>query len=107
MSEPGRYVVIAHHHVRSGAGDIVEAALRDHGAATQEEPGCAAFIAHRSIADPDSFAIYEAYHSQSDWHAHQHTPHYKKYVIDTIKPLLLSRELDFYRPVPAAEQKTP
>lgn len=95
--ESQAYVVIAHHHARKGAGDEVAAALVEHGKATLGEQGCVAFAAQRSIADPDSFAMYEKYRSEADWDRHQTTAHYQKYVVDTIKPLLVSREVDFYR----------
>lgn len=91
------YVVIAHHRVRPGYGDAVAAALGEHVKASRKEPGCVGFAAHRSIANPDAFVMYETYRSQADWHAHQQTPHYRQYVLETIKPLLTARNVDFYR----------
>jgi quinol monooxygenase YgiN len=96
---PEPYIVIAHHHVRPGTGNVVAAALYEHGKATRAEPGCTGFVAHRSIADPDSFAMYETYRSEADWHIHQQSWHYRTYIIETIKPLLEARDVDFFRPL--------
>ena len=103
MSTPPAYIVIAHHHVREGDGDTVAAALGEHRVATLAEEGCLGFTTQRSIADPSSFAMVETYRSQADWDAHQQTPHYQKYVVGIIKPLLARREVDFYRPLTGPE----
>lgn len=99
MTGAASYVVVARYRVHPGAGDIVARALRQHGKATRDEFGCLAFAAHRGITDSDSFAIYEEYRNDADWDVHQQTPHYQEYVVGMIKPLLLAREVNFYRPL--------
>lgn len=99
MNNTQSYVVVAHYQVRHGAADIVAEALREHGKATRAEPGCLGFAALRGIGDSDSFAIYEEYRSGADCNAHKQTPHYHKHVVETIRPLLHARDVNFYRPV--------
>lgn len=93
------YVVIAHYDAHPGGGDAVAEALQVHGRATRKEPGCIGFVAHRNIENPDQFALYEVYKSEADWRAHQQTPHFHKYVVQTIRSLLKERDVEFYRPL--------
>lgn len=73
--------------------------LREHLVATRAEPGNLEFRAHRSIEDPDAFAIYERYESQAALDAHVASPHYERYVTVRIRPLLDERTVGLYHPV--------
>ncbi len=80
-------------------GDVVAAALAKHTAATRKEPGCVQFSTYRSLGDPDSFILYEQYVDEASLEAHRQTPHFERYVRDTIIALLAEREFSHYEEV--------
>jgi autoinducer 2-degrading protein len=47
--------------------------------ATRQEPGNVRFDVLRRNDDPACFTLYEAYHDESGFTAHQQTPHYQKW----------------------------
>jgi quinol monooxygenase YgiN len=93
--------LIAQYHAQPGAGDRVAEVLAKHVAATRSEPGCVTFIAYRSSEDPDRFVLYEQYVDEGSLDAHRLTPHFGRYIQDTIIPLLLERRVARYEEVEA------
>jgi quinol monooxygenase YgiN len=91
--------LIVNWQVQPSKGDVVAAALAEHTLATRQEPGCVQFITYRSQEDPDSFVLYEQYVDEESLEAHRHTPHFQRYVHDTIIPLLAERTFGRYEEV--------
>jgi quinol monooxygenase YgiN len=90
-------VLVARYQVRAGAGDEVEAALREMATLVQErEPDCLRYEVNRSQDDPDEFLLYERYRDTAALEAHRETPHFKTIVEGHILPLLVRRDRAFY-----------
>lgn len=94
--------VVVLYKVRPGHGDEVAALLSRHTAATRQEPGCRDFVALRAVDDPDAFVLYERYVSPAAFEAHQASPHFEKFVLGQIRPLLDDRVLERFQLVPPA-----
>ncbi|NLU73402.1 antibiotic biosynthesis monooxygenase [Streptomyces sp. HNM0575] len=93
------YSVVARYVVQRGRGEDVAQALRPHISVTRQEPGCLSFTVNRSVDDPDEFVLYELYRDRAAFDAHVASPHYQRYVVDQVRPLLEKREVSFYTPV--------
>jgi quinol monooxygenase YgiN len=91
--------LIVHYQAQPSKGDLVAATLAKHIAATRTEPGCLQFIGYRSAQDPDSFMLYEQYVDQQSFDAHRQSPHFQRYVHDTIQPVLAERQFDMYEEI--------
>ena len=70
-------------------------------APTMAEPGVKLFLPYRSPTDPAAFFVYELYHDESGWAAHQRTLHFKSFV-DEMLPRLARRERIPFVPLGAA-----
>lgn len=70
------YVVCVTIHVCEGQAAAFEQATWANARATREEPGNVRFDFLRGADDPLRYFLYEAYHSEADFKAHQQTPHY-------------------------------
>jgi quinol monooxygenase YgiN len=67
--------VIAEIRTVPGKGDALAAFLAEQVAAVlTSEPGCLAYRAHRSTADPDLFAFYETYVDDAAFEVHRQSP---------------------------------
>jgi quinol monooxygenase YgiN len=88
--------LIVHYQAQPSKGDVIAAALAKHIPATRQEPGCVQFIGYRSTQDPDSFILYEQYVDEQSLEAHRQTPHFQRYVHETITPMLAERTFDRY-----------
>jgi len=67
--------VIAEIRAAPGKGDALSAFLAEQVAAVlASEPGCLAYRAHRSTADPDQFAFYETYVDDAAFEVHRQSP---------------------------------
>ncbi len=75
---------------KPGAEDRLVALLGDLARASREEPGCQAFVAHRSSEDGSAFLLYERWDGQAALEAHHATDHFARAVADL--PLLLVAE---------------
>jgi (4S)-4-hydroxy-5-phosphonooxypentane-2,3-dione isomerase len=65
---------------------FVEATLAN-ARATRQEPGNARFDVLRHTEDPARFFLYEAYHDEESFRAHQQTPHYLTWR-ETVAPFM-------------------
>lgn len=97
MGGVGMIVLVARYYAKPGAGDRVEAALREMIPLARQEEGCLLYYASRSQDDPDQFLLYEHYASEAFLAAHRETPHYKRIIEGTILPLLERRERQLFR----------
>ena len=93
--QPGEVAVVVRYQVKAGHGDEVAALLSRHTAATREEPGCREFVALRTVGNPGAFVLYERYESQAAFEAHQASPHFERFVLGQIRPLLDDRVLEY------------
>lgn len=73
------YVVAVTVHVKpEQVKAFIQAAL-DNARHTRLEPGNLRFDVLQAEDDPNRFMLYEAYHSQQDFVAHQQTAHYLRF----------------------------
>lgn len=79
--------------IQPGQEAVVRQALTQLVAHSRSEPGCLYYQPHVSTAQPDLVYIYEVYASQAAALAHRETVHFQQLVLQTIVPLLLSREV--------------
>jgi quinol monooxygenase YgiN len=90
--------VVAKVYARAGAGDELEALLREQAAAVRKaEPGCLVYRPHRLAKDGAVFLFYEQYRSQDAFDAHRTAPHLAAFR-ERQKPLLeRPTEVEIYR----------
>jgi quinol monooxygenase YgiN len=91
--------VIARYRANPGSGDAVAEVLRKHVAATRAEPGCVQFDASRSNENPDEFVLYEKYVDDAAFEVHRASPHFQKFVLGQIVPMLVERTFQRYTEV--------
>lgn len=72
--------------------DKAEALLRELRAASRTEDGVIAFEIARSQDQPNSFALWEEYADRAGLEAHAATEHFKRLVINGIRPLAKERK---------------
>ncbi|MCU0492732.1 MAG: antibiotic biosynthesis monooxygenase [Chloroflexaceae bacterium] len=90
-------VLVAHYRARTGQGDAVAAAMQTMvDAVKANEPGCLLYHLCRATDDSDSFLIYEQYADEAALEAHRNAPHFQAIILDTVVPLLESRERTLY-----------
>ena len=90
------YVVNAQLLAREGEEETVAAAMRAVTPASQAEPGCLLYLAHRSIDDPRRFMFYEQYVDEAAYQAHTRSEHYQRWVAGVIAPALEDRQRGLY-----------
>ena len=81
------YVVVVNVHVKPEHVAAFIAATRDNHLGTRTEPANLRFDVLRRNDDPNRFVIYEAYHQEGDFAAHQQTAHYLKWK-ETVAPMM-------------------
>ncbi len=81
---------------QAGEEERIAAALRRMVPATQAEPGCEHYYAHRSQTDPRDFVLYERYRDDAAFQAHQETEHFQRWVVGEAIPRLERRERLFF-----------
>jgi autoinducer 2-degrading protein len=70
--------------------------LQDNAQSARKEPGCRHFDVLVDPNDRTHMMLYEIYHDEKAFEAHQQTPHFKKYLAEAV-PLLASRERQVWR----------
>jgi quinol monooxygenase YgiN len=63
---------------------------------TLKEPGCRMYVAHRSLADPRKFFLYEQYDDHDAVDAHRASPHFAKYAGGGLFAIVESRAPELY-----------
>lgn len=81
---------------RAGEEERVAEALRHLMPATQAEPGCEHYYAHRSVDDPRNFVLYERYRDAAAFQAHQDSEHFQRWVLGEAIPRLEQRVRSFF-----------
>ena len=97
--EDNKVFFMAKWQIQSGQEEVVHQALTQLVQHSRAEPGCLYYQPHVSSAKPDLVYIYEVYASPAAAAAHRETAHFQHLVLDTIVPLLLSREVVDVRPL--------
>ena len=85
--------------IQPGQEEVVSQALGQLVARSRTEPGCLYYQPHVSAAQPDLVYIYEVYASSAAATAHRDTEHFQQLVLQTIVPLLSSREVVAVHPM--------
>jgi quinol monooxygenase YgiN len=86
------FTVIATYRTTPAAAQAVASLLARHATASEQEPGCRQFLAHRATDDPTRFFLYETYESADAFAAHRRTEHFQQNIEGTLAPLLIERE---------------
>jgi quinol monooxygenase YgiN len=84
-------IIVAEWYTQAGQEDEVADILMPLIPLARAEPGCLAFTAQRSVADPRHFILYEQFVDQAAFDAHISTAHFKSEVLGRILPLLERR----------------
>lgn len=90
------YVVVARFVAQDGSGDEVAALLAEMTPFANAEPGCHCYSINRSVADPNTFLLYEQYDDESAFAAHGKNPEFQRIIIGQVVPLLAERGREIY-----------
>lgn len=87
-------MIITSIHYRFAAEDADEAEslFQELIEASIEEPGVVRFEVGRSSAEPTIFALWEAYRDEAAVESHQASEHFKRLVVNGIRPLARHRD---------------
>ncbi len=67
--------------------------------ATRAEPGCRMYQAHRSLAEPRRFFLYEVYDNQAALDAHRQSLHFDELVQRGLFRIIENRAPELYVPL--------
>jgi quinol monooxygenase YgiN len=84
---------------KPGAEDEVAALLAELVSATNTEPGCLYFRAHRNPDDPRHFLLYEHYRDEDAFASHTSTEHFLRIVRGRSPDLLESSNAEMWETV--------
>jgi quinol monooxygenase YgiN len=79
--------------------DKAEAILRELRDASRKEEGVTAFEVARSQEKPNVFVMWEAYRDSAAWEAHAATEHFKRLVLNGVRPLAQQRNAETVFPI--------
>jgi quinol monooxygenase YgiN len=79
--------------------DKAETLLREIRDSSVKEPGVVRFEVGRSTDDPNVFVLWEVYRDQAAVDAHRASEHFKRLVLDGIRPLAQNRTAVSARPI--------
>jgi quinol monooxygenase YgiN len=85
------YVIAATYVTKEGEADSVLAVLEEMTPLTRAEPGCEAYVPHRSVEDPNTFFLYERYRDSDAFSAHAETDYFERLIKGEAWPRLESR----------------
>lgn len=80
-------------------GDKAESIFRELRDASIEEPGVVRFEVGRSKDSPGMFALWEVYRDDDAISAHRSSEHYRRLVVDGIRPLAQQRSVITVAPI--------
>jgi quinol monooxygenase YgiN len=90
------YVVAATWRAKQGEENRISGIIEAMTRPSRAEDGCLLYQGHRSLEQPDSFFLYEAYVDEDAYNAHTQTPHFTELVVGDAIPHLVARERAFY-----------
>jgi quinol monooxygenase YgiN len=85
------YTVAATYTVRAGEEEAVREALEAMTPLTRAEESCVAYVAHRSVEEPNVFFLYEQYTDENGFKAHFESEHFERYIKGIVWPRLDNR----------------
>lgn len=85
------FVVAISIEAKEGEGDAVGKILEQLVAPTMAETGVMFFVPYRSPSNPLSFFVYERYHDEAAWDAHNHSGHFQS-AIKELLPRVAKRQ---------------
>jgi quinol monooxygenase YgiN len=85
--------------IQPGREDEAVEFFRILAAETRKEPGCRMYVAHRSLAEPRRFFLYEQYDDHAAVDAHRASPHFAKYAAGGLFEIVESRSPELYEPL--------
>lgn len=88
--------IVATYRAAPGQADTVAGFLGRMVDPSSAEPGCRAYLAHRSPDDPAEFLLYEQYTDRQALEAHRGSAHFVELVQGEIVPRLESRTVAVY-----------
>ena len=80
-----------HYTFASKDADNAESLFRELRDASVKEPGVVQFEVGRSSEDPNVFALWEVYRDQAAADAHRESDHFKRLVLNGIRPIAQQR----------------
>ena len=89
-------VLLVTYVAKEGRESELEARLREMTGYTRQEPGCLAYVAHRSLKEPRKFVLYEQYTDESALGAHRTSAYFKRIVQHEYNEILESRSPEFF-----------
>jgi (4S)-4-hydroxy-5-phosphonooxypentane-2,3-dione isomerase len=89
-------VLMVTYVAKEGREEELAARLREMTGYTRQEPGCLAYVAHRSQKEPRKFLLYERYVDEAALDAHRTSPYFRRIVQGEYHELLESRSPEFY-----------
>ncbi len=89
-------VLLATYVAKEGREGELEARLREMTGYTRQEPGCLAYVAHRSLKEPRKFVLYEQYTDEAALDAHRTSEYFKRIVQGEYNEILESRAPEFF-----------
>ena len=81
---------------KEGREDNLESRLREMTGHTRQEPGCLAYVAHRSQQEPRKFVLYEQYVDEAALNVHRTSDYFKRIVQGEYNDILASRAPEFF-----------
>jgi autoinducer 2-degrading protein len=88
-----------HYTFAANDADKVEAILRELRDASRKEEGVITFDVGRGRDEPNVFALWEEYRDQAALDAHFASDHFKRLVINGIRPLAKRRDFTMVVPI--------
>lgn len=85
------FVLVVNIRIKPESVDAFMKRLCENAREARKETGCRQFDVLVDPKDRTKVMLYEIYHDEKAFEAHQQTPHFKKYLAETV-PLLASRE---------------
>ncbi|MEO8469306.1 MAG: putative quinol monooxygenase [Chloroflexota bacterium] len=101
------YVVCATWKAKPGEEAAVTDLLAQIVHASEQEPGCLLFWAHRSVEDPATFFLYEQYASETDFKLHAASDHVRRLVLEDAVHRLAERRREIFELVAPDQSQMP
>lgn len=92
-------VTSVHYMFAPKDADSAESLFRELRDASRREPGVIQSEAGRSRERPNAFALWEVYRDQEALDAHAATDHFRRLVVDGVRPLAQERKAESVVPI--------
>jgi quinol monooxygenase YgiN len=79
--------------------DKVESMFRELRDASRKEEGVVSYVVGRSAEKPNVFALWEEYRDKGALEAHMATEHFKRLVVNGVRPLAQQRNVETVFPI--------